>query len=72
MQTKLDKSIENKLNHSFEIRPEFVELSSEVVIIEVKTVVVSLENDFVVVFVVVVGISRHSKVSQGHPLRQLF
>lgn len=71
MKTKLDKSIENKLNHSFEIRPEFVELSSEVVIIEVKTVVVSLENDFVVV-VVVVGISRHSKVSQGHPLRQLF
>ena len=62
-------------SYAFEIRPEFVELSSNVVIIEVKAVVVSLENGFVVVNVVVdvvVGISRHSKVSHGHPFRQLF
>ena len=67
---------ERNLVINFKIQPALVVLPSDVVIIVVETIVVSVVNvvEFVDVSVVVngvVGTSWHSKNSQGHPLRQL-
>ena len=76
MNKKLISQSERNLVANFKIQPALVVLPSDVVIIVVETIVVSVANvvEFVDVSVVVngvVGTSWHSKNSQGHPLRQL-
>ena len=75
--TSVSKGLRVQRVKGFEIRPPFVEPSSNVVIIEDEVMVMLVESvvgfvvEVEVVVDVVVGTSWHSKVSQGHPLRQL-